>query len=67
MNASEVFLEIETEVRASYFIKDVRAMDFEKFFDEIDNQNGYEEEWDSEYYKPFYFVIWSKIKKGEIK
>lgn len=67
MRPSELLTTIEEEVRASYFLKDVQRMTFENFFDEVNTQYAYEEEWNPDYYKPFYFVIFNKIKKGELK
>jgi hypothetical protein len=66
MKPSELLTAIEEEIRASYFLKDVRAMTFENFFNEVDTDNAFEEEWKPDFYKPFYQIVFNKIKKGEI-
>jgi hypothetical protein len=67
MRPSELLPLIEEEIRATYFLKDVRAMSFDDFFNEVDVTNAYEEEWKPDFYKPFYQVVFTKIKKGEIR
>jgi hypothetical protein len=67
MNPSELLPLIEEEIRASYFLKDIRAMSFDDFFNEVDVANAYEEEWMPDFYKPFYQIVFTKIKKGEIR
>lgn len=67
MDTNETLKAIEEELRASYFIKDIKKMTFEDFFNEVDTDNAYEELWDSEHYKPYYFIVFNKIKKGEIQ
>jgi hypothetical protein len=66
MKPTEILDAIEQEIRASYFLKDVRAMSFDDFFTEVDIDNAYEEEWKPDFYKPFYQVVYNKIKKREI-
>lgn len=67
MKPSELLKAIEEEIRASYFLKDVRAMSFDDFFCEVDTDNAYEEDWKPEVYKPFYQLVFNKIKRGEIR
>jgi hypothetical protein len=36
---------------------------FQDFWDKVQVQNGYEEDWMPEKYKPFYFVTYINLKK----
>ena len=67
MKQNDLLPLIEEEVRSTFSLEEVRAMTFENFFDEIDVKNAYEEGWKPKKFKPSYFVIYNKIKKGELK
>lgn len=61
---------IRMEVTSSFDLEDVKAVSFEEFWDIVDAQNAYEEEWEEHKennVKEIYREIYQGILKGEIK
>jgi hypothetical protein len=59
---------INDEVRSSFTRIEILVMeDFEDFWGEVDQQNGYEENWETDkaFYKPFYESVYHDILKGK--
>lgn len=52
---------VKTEVLASFELNELLRMTFDEFFDEVDVQNAYEEEWDARFYKPYYRAVYEKL------
>lgn len=59
---------VRVEVTSSYTKKEMEAFkDFKEFFDAIDVQNGYEEDWNPKKWKPYYETIWAEFKNGKLE
>jgi hypothetical protein len=56
------------EVVASFSEKEMQNFkDFKEFFDAVDVQYSYEEDWKPKKWKPYYEVIWKEYKDGKFK
>ena len=57
---------IRTEVESSFELEEINSMSFDKFFNEVDVQNAYEEGWKPTKYKPYYKKIYLQIREGKL-
>lgn len=59
----ELVVLIMTEVIDSFTPEETEAFQsFDDFFNEVDTQNDYEEDWNATYYRPFYLEVYNKLK-----
>lgn len=69
---------VETDVKASFTAKEMLEFkDFAQFWNDIDTQNAYEEEWNNalyespligrDFFKPYFEIIWDMFMNGQLK
>jgi ASC-1-like (ASCH) protein len=55
---------VKEEVLSSFTIEEIKNYpSFEAFFNAVDVQNAYEEEWDAQEWKTYYLIVYAEIKE----